>query len=237
MSNLSNILFLDIETVPLAENFEQLPETLQQLWLKKFEQINKKGSAEGSTDAENYFGYSSVYAEFAKVVCISIGMFHRGKMVIKSIAGDSEREILVEFIKTVEKLSVSRPLQFCGHNIKEFDIPFICRRILVNKLRLPSAINVSGKKPWEVPFIDTLELWRFGDYKGYTSLKLLVEILDIPTPKDDIDGSQVAEVYYKQGDLRRICIYCQKDVLATVRLYQRLTGMELIIDDDVRFIE
>ncbi len=152
---------------------------------------------------------------------------------LKSLAADNESLILKEFAEILNGRSRQTAVQLCGHNIKEFDVPFVCRRMLINNLSIPAVINVAGKKPWEVPFIDTLELWRFGDYKSYTSLKLLTTILGIPIPKDDIDGSKVATVYYREQNLARIARYCQKDVLATARLYQRLNSLPLIADEDV----
>lgn len=242
LKQLSNIIFFDIETVPLTERLDQLPESLQSLWLSKFETLRQRKVEDIKTvsDDQNYFDNAGVYSEFARVVCISVGIFapdgDRLTFRLKSFASDNESLILKEFAEILNSRSRQTAVKLCGHNIKEFDVPFVCRRMLINNLSIPAVINVAGKKPWEVPFIDTLELWRFGDYKNYTSLKLLTTILGIPTPKDDIDGSKVATVYYREQNLARIARYCQKDVLATARLYQRLNYLPLIADEDVVFV-
>ena len=136
----------------------------------------------------------------------------------------------------INKFCITKEQTLCGHNIKEFDIPFICRRTLINGLALPQIFQISGKKPWEISFIDTLELWKFGDFKNYTALKLLTAVFGIPTPKDDIDGSQVATVFYKENDIERISLYCQKDVLATAQVFLKLNGLELIKSNNIQFI-
>lgn len=243
LKQLSNIIFFDIETVPLTEHLDQLPEALQSLWLSKFETIRqRKGDSFDCTisDDQNYFDHAGIYSEFGRVVCISVGIFafegDRLTLRLKSFASDDERQILTEFADILNSCSRRTTVQLCGHNIKEFDVPFVCRRMLINDVAIPTVINVAGKKPWEVPFIDTLEQWRFGDYKSYTSLKLLATILGIPTPKDDIDGSQVATVYYRELNLARISQYCQKDVLATARLYQKFNRLPLVADEDVVFV-
>ena len=236
MQELNDILFLDIETVPLTDDFTKLAPTMQSLWLKKYDILKKTEQESQQTDGENYFSRSGVFSEFARIVCISVGMLHQGKFILKSFASEDEREILTSFCASLEKLSHKRAIRPCGHNIKEFDIPFICRRLLINGIKIPDTINATGKKPWEVNFIDTLDMWRFGDYKSYTSLRLLCEVLQIPTPKDDIDGSEVAQVYYTLKDLNRISTYCKKDVVATARLYQRLCSKPLLKDEDILFL-
>jgi len=239
--NLEKILFIDVETVPLAEFFDDLPENIQSLWLSKAETIKQRMPdkiSENQSNDEIFFNNAGVYSEFSKIICISAGYFYikNGESFfrLKSFAGDNEKDILTDFAEMLKKFFKSNDNQICGHNIKEFDIPFICRRMLINGIKIPNCINVAGKKPWETNFIDTLELWRFGDYKNYTSLKLLAAVFGIPTPKDDIDGSQVASVYYKEKNLDRIKNYCQKDVLATARLYQRFCSMPMIAD---KFVE
>ncbi len=242
MSDLSKILFLDIETVPMVEYFEQLSDSMQTLWLTKYSSIKRlaKQELDEVADDDGYFRNAGIFSEFSKIVCISVGFFYRKQgqwsIRIKSFCGDDEKAILTDFDDMIQQLFQRDNYFLCGHNIKEFDIPFICRRFLINGLLLPSAINVAGKKPWEVPFVDTLELWRFGDYKGYTSLKLIAEVLGVPTPKDDIDGSEVASVYYKERNISRIVTYCQKDVLATARIYQRMNNMAMVSDEFVEFL-
>jgi predicted PolB exonuclease-like 3'-5' exonuclease len=154
----------------------------------------------------------------------------------KSFSGNNEKVLLSNFIELIIKFCTTKEQTLCGHNIKEFDIPFICRRILINGLELPPIFRISGKKPWEITFIDTMELWKFGDYKNYTALKLLTAVFGIPTPKDDIDGSQVAFVFYKEKDIDRISLYCQKDVIATAQVFLRLNGLDLIKSENIQFI-
>ena len=226
-----NILFIDIETVPQHPSYGDVEESLKKLWDKKAEYFLK----DEQTPADIY-QRAGIYAEFGKIVCISAGVIHyvKGEMhfKVKSFANDDEKKLLMEFSYMLENfMGKSADHNLCGHNAKEFDFPYIARRMLINGLRLPQALNIAGKKPWEVKFLDTLDLWKFGDYKHYTSLNLLTTIFDIPSPKDDIDGSQVADVYYNENDLERIAIYCEKDVLATAQLLLRFMGRPLIEQD------
>ena len=178
-------------------------------------------------------------AEFAKIICISVGYLFTEKgekhFRIKSFYGDNEKLIISEFNDLLNSEFNKNQHQLCAHNGKEFDFPFIARRTLINSLKLPKLLDIAGKKPWEVSHLDTMELWRFGDYKHYTSIKLLAALFGIPTPKDDIDGSQVASVYYKEKDLERIKIYCQKDTLTVAQLLLRYKGEELIKEENIEF--
>ncbi len=226
-----NVLFIDIETVPQCPGYEDVDERIQKLWDKKASYFLK----EDETPADIY-QRAGIYAEFGKIVCISAGLIYyvEGEMhfKVKSFANDDEKILLNEFSDMLDVfMSKSPDRNMCGHNAKEFDFPYIARRMLINGLRLPQALNIAGKKPWEIKFLDTLDLWKFGDYKHYTSLNLLTTIFNIPSPKDDIDGSQVADVYYKENDLDRIAIYCEKDVLATAQLLLRFMGIPLIEAD------
>ena len=221
--NVENILFLDIETVPQYECFNDAPENTQNFWAKKI-----KNSLKQDETAEQVYNRAGIWAEFGKIICISAGFIHKkdDKNVfrVKSFYGDDEKDILIDFIENLKKF-VSRNKKetlLCAHNGKEFDFPYLARRILINKIDLPKLFDVGGKKPWEVPFLDTMELWRFGDYKNYTSLDLIANVFDIPSPKGDIDGSDIADVYYNQKDLERIAMYCEKDVLTLARVYLRL---------------
>ena len=215
-----DILFLDIETVPQFESYNQLPDAFKELWAKKAKKISSEEES-----PEEVYQRAGIYAEFGKIICISVGLIVNkdDKIVfrVKSFAGQDEAELLKGFVDMLNKFSAKPNATLCAHNGKEFDFPYIARRCLINGIRLPKILDVAGKKPWEVMFLDTMELWKFGDYKHYTSLNLLTHIFNIPTPKDDIDGSQVAEVFYKEKDLERIVRYCEKDVLAVAQLLLR----------------
>ncbi|HKL96480.1 MAG TPA: 3'-5' exonuclease [Paludibacteraceae bacterium] len=237
---LDKILFLDIETVPQTASLEELNPEMQHLWEEKFNLLKARMPEKYPVEATADFGYQNgagIYSEFAKIVCISVGVIYiKGNekhIRTKSFASDNEAKLLSDFALMASNFLISSQQYVCGHNIKEFDIPFICRRLLINGITIPSALDVSGKKPWETSFIDTLELWKFGDFKNYTSLKLLTAIFGIPTPKDDIDGSQVASVYYNEKDVKRISLYCEKDVVATAQVYLRMCGHDLILPEHI----
>lgn len=226
------IMYIDIETVPQQKSFEQLDETMQALWINK----SKKTSG-GDVPPEEDYVRAGIYAEFGKIVCISAGIIKPEMGVrtlrVKSFFGHNEKELLQNFAAALNSFTSKPGTNICGHNVKEFDFPYIARRMIINGLPLPDILDVAGKKPWEVKFIDTLDLWKFGDYKHYTSLNLLTHILGIPSPKDDIDGSDVARVYYEENDVERIARYCEKDVFATVQLFLRLKGEELLDPENV----
>ena len=229
--DLNNLMILDIETVPQYSSFNQLPEHMQKLWDHKTQYQRKDETA------EEFYGRAGIWAEFGKIICISVGIFTKGRgtgLRVKSFASHDETEILVKFGDLLRSQPAN--LVLCAHNGKEFDFPYICRRMLVNGLQIPPQLEISGKKPWEVNHLDTMELWKFGDYKSYTSLNLLTAIFNIPTPKDDIDGSMVGHVYWNENDLERISIYCQKDVIATAQLIRRYRGENLIEDDLITLI-
>jgi len=229
--DLHNLMVIDIETVPQYSAHDQVPEHLQKLWERKSQNLRKDESA------EDFYKSAGIWAEFGKIICISVGIFTGGKdagLRVKSFAGHDEKDLLTQF----SALLISQPpnLVLCAHNGKEFDFPYICRRLLINGLPFPPQLQIAGKKPWEVVHLDTMELWKFGDYKNYTSLNLLTAIFDIPTPKDDIDGSMVGEVYWSLNQLDRICTYCQKDVIATAQLLRRYRGEELIKEELITII-
>ncbi|RAJ02535.1 hypothetical protein LX64_03555 [Chitinophaga skermanii] len=234
---LDQLLLLDIETTPLVPSFSELPGEMQDLWLEKF----TKTAPESGEPQPGYFEKAGIYAEFGKIVCISVGFFYveNGKynFRIKSFFNDDEQIVLTEFLELVQKFHLKYPrFQFAGHNIKDFDIPYICRRAIIKGLILPPALQIHGLKPWEMPMLDTMQIWRFGDFKNYTSLKLLAAVLGIPSPKDDIDGSMVASVYWEKHDLKRISEYCQKDVLTVAQLLLRFKHMPLLNDNEVTII-
>ena len=230
---IENILFLDIETVSAEENFEDLSPVMQELWSSKAQQ---RYSNDERTASELY-RHAAIFAEFGKVICISCGFFQKGDgellFRIKSFFGHDERQILEDFANLLRTYFNGPEHRLCAHNGKEFDYPFLSRRMLIRGVKLPGILDTPGKKPWEVNHLDTLELWKFGDYKNFTSLKLLTSIFNIPTPKDDIDGSMIRDVYYEEKNLERIVKYCQKDVVAVARLYQRFQGKDIFDDDKI----
>lgn len=229
MEQLKGILFIDIETVPGQPDFETLSDVMQAEWMKKAKTV--KPMNDGNADPATLFGdRAGIFSEFAKVVCIGIGSLHSTDggwvMRLKSLLNDNEKVLLNDFCDLINKFTAHhKDMRFCGHNIKEFDIPFLCRRMIINGVALPQTMQVSGKKPWEVSHIDTIDMWRFGDYKNYTSLSLLAAVLGIPSPKSDIDGSQVAGVYWRDKDLQRIGHYCLQDVYTSAKVYLRLKGI------------
>lgn len=230
---LDKILFLDIETVPQTYQYENLDEKTKELFNAK----NRFLQTEVKSFEMLYNEKGGILSEFGKIICISIGMIHTttlGKsMRLKSFAHDDEETLLTQFKKLLEDHYHTDKHLLCGHNAKEFDFPYICRRMLINGIKLPSVLDIGGKKPWEIKHIDTMEMWKFGDYKAYTSLSLLCHVFKIPTPKDDITGADVARVYYEENDLDRIRIYCEKDVIALIQLYLKMNGEALISDGNI----
>jgi 3'-5' exonuclease len=229
--NLEHILFLDIETVPQYPNFNDLDETSKLLW----EQKTKYQRKEDFTP-EEFYDRAGIWAEFGKIICISIGFFKLKGDVrnfrVTSFQGE-ETEILRDF-KTLLETHFSRPQHLlCAHNGKEFDFPFIARRMIIQGIDIPFKLNLFGKKPWEVPHLDTLELWKFGDYKTFTSLKLMAHVLGIPSPKDDIDGSQVRDVFYEENDMDRIISYCEKDTITVAQILLKLRNEDLLGEDEI----
>jgi 3'-5' exonuclease len=225
---LENILFLDIETVPVVSSFDQLTDDWKALWERKMQfQVNEEQTA------DTLYPRAGIYAEFGKIICISIGAYTSNNtgLKLKTFYGDDEKEILEGFAKLLNSLHSN--IILCAHNGKEFDFPYLCRRMLINGIKLPSILEISGKKPWEINHIDTMELWKFGDYKHYTSLNLLSLIFNIPTSKDDIDGSDVHRVYWEEKDLERIKKYCQKDVITVAQLLLKFKGLDLITEDKI----
>ena len=222
------ILFLDIETVPQAYRFDQLDEKSKIL----FEAKNRFQISPDKSIEQIFEDRGGILAEFGKIVCISVGMLHEGSqgrsIRLKSFYHDDEETLLKQFKRLLDDHYNTQYHVLCGHNSKEFDTPYICRRMLINGVALPNILQIAGKKPWEINHIDTMELWKFGDYKSYTSLSLLCHVMGIPTPKDDISGADVARVYYEENDLERIMIYCEKDVVALIQLFLRLQGEPLV---------
>ena len=243
--DLSRVLVHDIETVPAAKNFHDLSPVMQELWAGKSELLQKNLPEEKRLSPQDtYPKMAGIYAEFGKICCVSVGIFARDKISgelhlrVKSFYGKDERRLLLQFRELLQR-HYSNPKNdyICGHNIKEFDVPFICRRMLINGIALPPALDLSGKKPWETRhLIDTMTMWKFGDYKAYTSLRLLCGVFGIPTPKDDIDGSQVGKVYWQTEDLPRIETYCKKDVVATAQLLLKYKLQPLLSEEQVHLL-
>ena len=229
---LDKVLFLDIETVPMCATYEELPERFMPLWDKKAAYLKK----EEEDSPASLFPRAGIYAEFGKVVCISFGMLIDGNFRIKSFYGDDEKALLTDFANLLESKFSNKEFLLCAHNGKEFDFPYLSRRMLINGMSLPEILDLAGKKPWEVPHLDTMELWKFGDFKNYTSLELLTAVFDIPTPKDDIDGSQVGDVYWEEKDLERIVKYCQKDVLSIAQLFLKYQNKPLLTEEQVLIV-
>ncbi|WP_412476911.1 3'-5' exonuclease [Flavobacterium sp. TBRC 19031] len=228
---LNNILFLDIETVPEEDNFKALDEEMKLLWEQKTQYQRRD-----EYTPEDFYERAGIWAEFGKIVCISVGYFANKSDIrnfrVTSFFGE-EKKILKDFANLLDTHFNGAQHLLCGHNAKEFDFPFIARRMIINQIAIPNKLNLFGKKPWEIPHLDTLELWKFGDYKHFTSLKLLTKILGIPSPKGDIDGSQVAQVFYVEKDIDRIVTYCEKDVIAVAQIFLRLRREELLIEDEI----
>jgi uncharacterized protein YprB with RNaseH-like and TPR domain len=229
--NPENILFLDIETVPEKQHFSELSKVKQDLW-----ELKSQYQRKDDFTAEEFYPRAGIWAEFGKIICISVGYFssfeEERTYRVTSFTGDE-----VDILKSFKDLLISHFSQpkhlLCAHNGKEFDFPYIARRMIINGLKLPFKLNLFGKKPWEVPHLDTMELWKFGDYKNFTSLKLLTHILQIPSPKDDIDGSEVYEVYYSDNDIARISDYCEKDTIAVAQVLLRFMGKTILTPNEI----
>ncbi len=229
---LKNILFIDIETVSLTKELEELPLRLQEHWKKK---VSRLKNEEDLPPEKLYFDRAAIYAEFGKVICIGVGGFYEQetKFKAKTLTYGDEKELLLNFKKLVEDHSAKGNLILCAHNGREFDFPYLCRRMLINGIKLPSVLDITGKKPWEVLHIDTLEFWKFGDYKNFTSLDLLSSVFEIPGSKSLMDGSEVNTNFYLQNNTQKIAEYCREDVIVLAQLYLKLNGKEILNNDDL----
>jgi len=229
---IDRILFLDIETVPCVYKFDDLDPKTQDLYALKTRFIQEREEK----DAAEAYERAGIYAEFGKVICISTAFVNGNTLRVKSFYGDDEKVVLEDFALLLNKYFAANDQYLCGHNIKEFDIPFLARRMMINGLELPNAIDLAGKKPWEVRHLDTMELWKFGDYKHFTSLSLLTHIFGIPTPKDDISGADVSRVYWEEKDLERIKVYCEKDTIAVAQLLMKFKNLPLVKDEYIESV-
>lgn len=234
----NHFLILDIETVSAEKSYDLLTPAMQALWDKKAARLKNDDML---SPEELYFDRGAIYAEFGKIVTIAFGFFHADGpetyLRVKSIAAHDERKLLSDFANIIEHKFDPSQLTLCAHNGKEFDFPYISRRMLINGLPLPMALRIQGKKPWEIRHVDTMELWKFGDWKSYTSLELLTTVFDIPSSKDDIDGSMVNHTYYNENGLDRISRYCCNDVIATAQLYRRMNGLPLIPENQITILD
>jgi len=235
--DLERVLVLDIETVSQQQDFEGLNDSWKELW--KLKAANLKGADQQTP--EELYSRAGIYAEFGKIVCISVGIFRAFgdgfQFRVKSYFSHDEKELLSEFAELLNGSFDNNRYLLAAHNGKEFDFPYMSRRMTIHGMKLPLLLDTPGKKPWEVPHIDSMELWKFGDYKSFTSLKLLAQVFDIPTPKDDIDGSQVGQVYWEENNLDRIRIYCQKDVITVAQLLLRFQGKPLLSEEAIIFAD
>jgi DNA polymerase elongation subunit (family B) len=230
---LQDLLVLDIETVSQYNNYNDLDEEWQELWARKIGALNNP-----EINASLLYERAAIYAEFGKIVCIGLGIFHKDNgettLRVKAISGHDEKQILLEFAELLNTSFNQSRHMLVAHNGKEFDFPYLCRRMLINGIQIPSILNIAGKKPWEVNHIDTMELWKFGDYKSYTSLNVLAKCFGIPSPKDDIDGSMVGHTYWQQNDISRIAEYCKKDIVTTAQVLLKYKNLPLIPEHMVK---
>jgi DNA polymerase elongation subunit (family B) len=232
--DVNNILFLDIETASQQEHYSSLDSDARALWDHKSKREIKDPEKDTS---ETVYERASIYAEFGKIICISCGCL-KGKgedreLVVKSFCCDEEPDLLQQLHEMLKRWGKDKSHYLCAHNGKEFDFPYISRRMLINGIPLPEILDHSGKKPWEVPYLDTLDLWKFGDKKNYTSLNLLAHVFKVPSPKNDIDGSKIYTVYYKEKNLPRIVKYCEQDVITLAQVYLRMHGLPLVQENNI----
>ncbi|SNQ42552.1 3'-5' exonuclease [Cellulophaga lytica] len=230
--NLEHVLFLDIETVPEYEDYKQMTDEKKELWAQK-----TAYKRQDDFTPEEFYDRAGIWAEFGKIICISVGYFNTKGDVrnFRVTTFFGEEDILLKEFKNLLTTHFASPKYvLCAHNGKEFDFAYIARRMVINRIDLPPKLNLFGKKPWEVPHIDTMELWKFGDFKHYTSLKLMTNVLGIPSPKEDIDGSMVRDVFYIDNNIDRIVKYCELDVIAIAQVFLRLRNEDLLVDDEIK---
>ncbi|UCG28863.1 MAG: ribonuclease H-like domain-containing protein [Bacteroidales bacterium] len=231
--NIFDILFLDIETVPAEPDFTKLPEHVKEFWEKRSSKFRKENES-----AADVYGKAGLYAEFGKVVCISAGIINEANRKylfrVKSFYGKKEKQILSEFSEMLSNFIAKKEVHLCAHNGKEFDFPYLSRRMLINEIELPGILDTAGKKPWETRFLDTMDLWKFGDFRYYISLDHLADVFGIETPKYEMNGSQVSEVYWKEDDLQKIARYCEQDVYCVAQIMLKFKGLDLIHPENIQ---
>ena len=230
------LLFLDIETVSQHRDYDELDERGRELWEKKSRSLQEEG-----TDPEELYQKAGLFAEFGKVVCISVGFFHQEggerHLRITSYAEKDESELLQAFAQMLDRWSQQGERLLCAHNGKNFDFPFLARRMVISGISLPAPLRVAEMKPWEMPFLDTMDLWRFGGRGASVSLDLLAYSLGIPSPKDDIDGSEVGMIYWEEGDHGRIKSYCEKDVETLAQVLLRFYNSALLPEERIKVVD
>lgn len=233
-----HLLFLDIETVTAEPAFEPLNPVMQRAWQRKALTLSNPNDL---TIEELYFDRGGIYAEFGKVIVISVGFFHlldggETELRVKCISGDNEKNLLLNFKETVLKFD-QKKLQLCAHNGKEFDFPYLCRRMLANGIALPESLNLGGLRSWQVPHVDTMQLWKFGDYKSFTPLELLAAVLDLKVDDSDaIEGSDVNRVYHQENDLEKITRFCQRNISLLAQVYLRLKSLPPIAPERITVV-
>jgi len=223
---IESIIFLDIETVSLFPNLLLADDATKKEWARKIMKTNPTITPALLDDT--YKEQAALHPEFSFITCISVGMVKGGKVYIKNIFGfdhDEERtlEIFCETMqKIIEKMERLQP-KLCAHFGKGFDYPFISKRMLVHGMTIPNILDSYGKKPWEITNLDTHEIWKMGGFNS-ASLSAIAHAFGIPSPKDDIDGSQVGHVYWVDSKIDRIATYCAKDVFALINIFRCMQG-------------
>lgn len=242
--------FVDTETIPGYKDFNDMPEELARMYERKFgHELANNDPDKFDNFEDHYRARAALYPEFGKIVCLVIGVIFvddkdkQEKLKLKTLCGRHEDKLLAEAAPIIDKFD-----SLVGHNSKEFDFPYLCKRFYVHGIQLPQILNIAGKKPWEVSLIDTMELWRFGSFKGSTSLELFAHCLGLPSPKQDMTGADVAKVYYemfdhmKDGELpfeaesaaiQKIGKYCQGDVVTLANCYRKLKYQSVIASENV----
>lgn len=233
-STAKHLLFIDIETVSGESSLELVPERLQKEWLRKADRFR---IIEGPSDAELYFDRAAVYAEFGKIIVIGLGFFHweeadEPTFRVRTIHGHDEASVLRQFCTLVEK-RYARKLILCAHNGREFDYPYLCRRMMVHGIPIPRSFWNTHWRRYDSPHLDTMDYWKFGDFKNYTSLELLAALFGIPSSKDTLSGSEVNTAYYHKNNLISIAQYCREDVVVLAQLYLRYHQMELLEEKQI----
>lgn len=231
--DIKNLLVIDVETASVVPEYDALPERFKPLWDRKARKFDQEASVE-----EVFKNKAALLAEFGRIISIGVGYFHKNDdeetcLRVKAFASDDEQKILTDFKALIEEKFNQKKLTFVAHNGKDFDYPFLCRRMLVNGIALPVVLDFYNKKPWEIPHEDTMQMWRFGELRNYTSLETLAALFDIPSSKNDLDGSMVSRVYHEEGDLERIKTYCQNDVIVTARIYLRMQVLDDVKPENI----